>query len=80
MRTVLRRRTWAEIAAVACRKARRSVKVAEYLWNASFVFLMIAAMSESVVAVGAALCFLAAATMHRRSVERAKGKKDETDL
>ena len=80
MRTVLRRRTWAETAAVVCRKAKRSERVAEYVWNTSCVFLMIAAMGESVVAVGAALCFLAAATMHRRSVERINGKKDETDL
>ena len=80
MRTVLRRHTWAEIATVACRKAKRSEKVAEYLWNTSCVFLMIAAMSESVVAVGAALCFLAAATMHRRNVERVNGKSDEADL
>ena len=80
MRTVLRRHTWAEIATVACRKAKRSVKVAEYLWNASFVFLMIAAMNESVIAVGAAICFMAAATKHRLMVERINGKNDETDL
>lgn len=80
MRTVLRRRTWAETAAVVCRKAKRSERVAEYVWNTACVFLMVTSMNESIIAVGAALCFLIAATIHRRNVERARGKKNETDL
>lgn len=80
MRTVLRRHTWAEIATVVCRKAKRSERVAEYMWNTASVFLMVASMNESVIAVMAAICFLIATTIHRRNVERAKGKKDETDL
>lgn len=58
------------LAAVTLRKMRRSVKVAQTAWNASFAFLFVAACSGSIMMILGALLLLMGASAHRTKVEK----------
>lgn len=69
MKTVVRRRGMSLLMTLALRRVKKSVKVAEYLWNAAFVFLVMCATSESITLLFASIALLMAATRHRKQVE-----------
>lgn len=57
-------------ATVTWKKIKRSAKVAEWYWNAAFVFLFLAGCGENVMLTMVSVALLASATLHRLKVEK----------
>lgn len=70
MRTLALSRAQVISLRLAIRKVRRSAKVAECVWNASLVMVLLAGMNESVTLLVGSVLLLAGATRHRNKVEK----------
>lgn len=69
MRTKIVRHSQRVSLAWSWRRVAKSVKVAEYYFTGAFMFLAMAATSESVLLIFAALALFAAAVRHYKKVE-----------
>lgn len=58
------------------KRVRNSIKVAEWYWTATFVFMMLAGGAENVILTMLGVTLMAHATLHRLKVEKRKEKKD----
>ena len=72
MRTTIKRRAMAALVVLATRRVKKSQRVADRVFQASFCFLVIAACAGNLILVFAALAIFAAAAKHLDKVEQLK--------
>lgn len=72
MKTTVRHRSMAALVATAIKRVMRSQRVAEKCMVGSFVFLVAAATSESLLLVFGAIALFAGAVRHYKNVEQDK--------
>lgn len=72
MKTTLRYRSVAVVMAITIRRVMRSEKVANAMFQASFLFFLMAVTGGELLTIFAGMAFTAAAAKHLDKVERGK--------